>query len=386
MISYTLKHYFGFDGFRSLQKETITSTMNCKNVLTVLCTGGGKSLTYMLPAVLASKPTLVLCPIKSLIADQLARCDEIGIPACQFTGDVPTDIQNSQLEEVLSFKLIFLTPEVIEQGAVYDKLSFLLSDEGIERIVFDEAHTISTSGDTFRPVYKTVCEELAKSSCTKLLLSATINHKIECQLKGMFGHLLVYRNSIFREHLFLEVQEISGKLYDDIAAYVKGKERQCGIIYAVLPNDVANIHAELIKREINAVKYHGQLSEEIKSISIDKWMNGHVNVIIANSSFGMGIDRPDVRYVIHARIPPSMDDYFQQCERAGRDGPPALCRLYYRYSDKCTLHKLFSHQQSNQESQCAALDDFIVFLEDPVQCRHKGIMAYYGETRASIKY
>lgn len=114
----------------------------------------------------------------------------------------------------------------------------------------------------------------------------------------------------------------------------RSEQGECGIVYCVLPSHVSKLHGELLKRGINAVRYHGQLSEEVKSTSYAKWLNGDVKVIIANSSFGMGIDKPDVRYVLHAYVPTSIEEYFQQCGRAGRDGLPATCRLFYSIADK----------------------------------------------------
>ena len=174
------------------------------------------------------------------------------------------------------------------------------------------------------------------------------------------------------------------KLYD-LTDIIIEKEGQCGIIYAVLPSDVARIHSELVKRGINAVKYHGQLSEEVKTASMNKWIDQSAQVIVANSSFGMGVDRSDVRFVIHTHIPPSMDDYFQQCGRAGRDGSCALCRLYYNCSDKASLYKLFNIQENNaQDVQYANVVELVAFLENPVKCRLKAVMSYYGETRKNL--
>jgi superfamily II DNA helicase RecQ len=151
----------------------------------------------------------------------------------------------------------------------------------------------------------------------------------------------------------------------------------------VLPKDVSTVHAELLKNGINCLKYHGQLSEELKTNSFTKWMNGECKVMVANSSFGMGIDKKDVRYVIHARIPTSIEEYYQQCGRAGRDELPAKCVLFYKYGDKSTLLKLFQ-SQSEQTQQVASVNELINFLEDPVQCRHKCLMLFFGETTTNF--
>ena len=211
-----------------------------------------------------------------------------------------------------------------------------------------------------------------------------ISEKAQKILTGIFGNMLVYRNSVFRDTLILEVVERGNKLYDDLALFIKERAQQCGIIYCVLPKDVATVHAEILKRGIAAVKYHGQLSEEAKASSHSKWMSGEVKVIVANSSFGMGIDKPDVRFILHARIPTSVDEYFQQCGRGGRDGIYATCRLYFNYSDKAVLYKLFDKQSEVFDTQCSQLNDLINILEKPVHCRHKEIMVYFGDVRNSF--
>ena len=146
---------------------------------------------------------------------------------------------------------------------------------------------------------------------------------------------------------------------------------------------MAKIHAELLKRNINAVKYHGQLPEEVNTARFSKWMTGDADVIVASSSFSMGVDKKNVRFILHARMVTSVDEYFQQRGRGGRDGAPATCRLYYSRVDKSNLYKLFHKQDANFPSQCSALNDLIAILENPVHCRHNQIMAYFGEVRDS---
>ena len=199
-----------------------------------------------------------------------------------------------------------------------------------------------------------------------LLLNAMVPLRLDNELRDIFRNFCVYRNSVFRENLFLEVVERGAKFYDDMASFIVERKEQCGIVYCVMPSDVAKILVELLKRN-NAVKYHGQLYEKVKTASFSRWMAGDVEVIVANSSFGIGIDKKNVRFILHARMVSSVDEYFQQCGRAGRDGAPATCCLYYNHAD------------ANFLPQCSAVNDLIAILENPVNCRHNQIMAYFGD-------
>lgn len=383
LIDNTLRQYFGFTSFRPLQRETIMATMNGEDVMTVVGTGGGKTLMYLLPAVISSNITLVVSPTLSLIDDMLGRCHNLGISACKFTGEVPKELQYSQQLNIKQFKIVLGTPEMLKEGEFNSTVMSMIEKKEIERIVFDEAHTIVSWGNTFRPIYREVCEELAKTTCPKLLLSATVPAKIESELKDIFMGLVVFRSSIFRENLFLKVQERTSKFYDELKSFILERKGDSGIIYCVLPKDVSTIHADLLKNGIDCVKYHGKLSEEVKTDSYSKWVNGECRLIVANSSFGMGIDKKDVRYVIHGRIPTSVEEYYQQCGRAGRDGLPATCVLFYKYGDKNMLLKLFQ-MQSEQSQQIASVNELIHFLEDPVQCRHRSLMVFFGEKTTSF--
>ena len=181
----------------------------------------------------------------------------------------------------------------------------------VERTVVDEAHTICSWGNTFRPVYKAVAENPSKLKCAKLLLSAMVPEVHQLSLQEMFGNVTILRDSVFRENLFVEVKERPTKFYDEPTCFIREKGKG-GIVYCVFPDDVSKIQAELVKRNIICVKYHDQLSLAVREASFAKWSSGEVDVIVANSAFGMGIDKSDVRYVVHAKLRTSIDDYFQQ--------------------------------------------------------------------------
>ena len=250
----------------------------------------------------------------------------------------------------------------------------------LERIVFDEAHTICSWGSTFRPQYQSAANILARFPCPKLLLSATIPQQLISELSEVFGTLDIIKGSVLRDNIFLDVREkpSGSKFYDDLAECILRRNKECGIVYSVFPSDVSKIHSELLKRNVNCVKYHGQLSQLVKDSSYHKWESGEVGIMVANTSFGMGVDNKNVRYVIHAKMPTNLDEYFQQCGRAGRDGQPSTCILYYNYADKTALLKLF-YGSRNFAKQSHELNGLISFLEDPFTCRHSAIMKYYGE-------
>ena len=251
LINTTLLNYFGFPLFKPLQKETIVSTMAGKNVLAVIGTGGRKTLTYLLPAVLSSNPTLVISPMKSfLVDDALVCCLNTNILSCKFTGDVPHDVRDEQLQSIESFKIIFATPGCLEFGEPFRvKIDGLISVCQLERIVFDEAHTISSWGNTFRPNYKDVCKSLSNAKCPKLLLSASVPLKVENDLRDICGDFAVLHRAAYRDNLYLEVVERTGKFLDQPSDFILQNESQgaSGIVYCVLPHEVSKIHGKLLK-------------------------------------------------------------------------------------------------------------------------------------------
>ena len=301
-----------------------------------------------------------------------------------FRSGISEEEMTKNVMTLKDYKMVFTTPEMLLDRLI-DAVVSLDREQCLARIVFDEAHTFSTWGTTFRPQCKDAAEKMAELSAPKLLLSATVSHRIQEDLKSIFGKdsLTLISHSVFRDNLTFEVLERcnGSKFYDQLRDFILDHNDESGIIYCVIPNDVAKIHAELCKRGVNCVKYHGQLSDEMKCTSFEKWMNGEKRAIVANSSFVMGIDKSDVRYIIHVKLPTSIEEYYQQCGRTGRDGLPSTCKLFYDYADKMVLYKLFSQQQVNTLKQHKAVNDLIVLVENPVQCRHKLIMNYFEENR-----
>ena len=225
-----------------------------ENVLTVAGTGRGKSLMYLLPAVLSSKVTMVISPLKSLMDDSLIRCLNLNISACKFTGDVPLHTRTEQVNDLKNYRVIFVTPECLEDGeTLRQKVDELLTLNMLEQIVFDEAHTISMWGSTFRPKYKTVCESLSRVDCPKLLLSATISTNVESDVRSIFGNFKLYRTSVFRDNLNVEVIERTSKFMDELVKFIQemGSQNNSGIIYCVLARDVSHIHESCKSSEVS---------------------------------------------------------------------------------------------------------------------------------------
>ena len=230
----TLREYFGYQEFRPLQKEIVTATLKGENVLGVLETGSGKTLTFMLPAVLASKPTLVVSPTKSLIDDTMFCSQNLGLTCCKFTGEVPNDVQQQQFQEFSSYRLILATPEMLAEGADLELLEKARGTNIVERIVLDEVHTTCSWGNTFRPVYKAVAENLSKLKCAKPLLSATVPEVHQLSLQEMFGNVTILRDSVFRENVFVEVKERPTKFYDELTCFVREKAESSTVSFLMM--------------------------------------------------------------------------------------------------------------------------------------------------------
>jgi ATP-dependent DNA helicase RecQ len=330
-----LKEKFGFADFRPAQRQIVDLVMAGKNVLGVMPTGSGKSLCFQLPGLALPGLTLVVSPLIALMKDQVDHLEELRIPASVINSTVPRHIQQDRLEAAMSgkLKILYIAPERFQN----DEFRAALKRIRVSLFAVDEAHCVSMWGHDFRPDYlrlKKVIAELGKPPVIALTATATpaVRDDIVKQL-GIEGAVEIV-SGFDRSNLYLEVRETS-----TVAEKVRAISSLCtnaktGIVYAGTRRNVEDIHRSLRRNGIDAVAYHAGLSTAERKAVQDRFMSREAGIIVATNAFGMGIDRSDVRFVVHADIPDSVEAYYQEIGRAGRDGEPAQCLLLFNYADK----------------------------------------------------
>jgi ATP-dependent DNA helicase RecQ len=330
-----LHERFGFEDFRPAQQQVVDLVLQRRNVLAVMPTGSGKSLCFQLPALMLSGLTLVVSPLIALMKDQVDHLHDMGIPAGVINSTIPRTIQWDTFERAVAgeVKLLYVAPERFQNEEFRSAIRKL----NVSLFAVDEAHCVSTWGHDFRPDYlrlARVIHELGRPPVIALTATATpaVRADILKQLGIEDAHQIV--SGFDRSNLYLEVREV---------ATVSEKVRACvdlcrwgntGIIYAGTRRNVEEIHRSLRRNGIDAVAYHAGLSVNDRKSVQDQFMSRETGIIVATNAFGMGIDRPDVRFVVHSDIPDSLEAYYQEVGRAGRDGNPAYGLLLFSYADK----------------------------------------------------
>jgi ATP-dependent DNA helicase RecQ len=332
-----LHKHFGFNSFRGIQEEIIQRTLNNQHSLVIMPTGSGKSLTYQIPALLFNDLTVVISPLIALMKDQVDGLQKKSIDAIYINSSLDKKEREKRYRGIgeRKHRLLYVTPER------FRKPEFLkiLEKRKIGLLAVDEAHCISEWGHDFRPDY-TRLKEFRKmmSNPTTIALTATATPRVQddiIQQLGLAGsEVKTYHEGIERENLFLECHELWGeeeKLKNILR--IREKNPGNGIVYFVLIKDLNKMAELLSKKKIQFLKYHGDLGAEDRKRIQEQFMGGENNLVLATNAFGMGIDKENIRYVIHAQIPSSLEAYYQEIGRAGRDGEHSECSLLYDEQD-----------------------------------------------------
>lgn len=374
-----LKTVFGYDSFRSQQKEIITSILNHKDTLVIMPTGGGKSLCYQIPALILPGVTIVVSPLISLMQDQVAALNASGIQAVfmNSTLDYKTYLDNIQKIKEEETKIIYVSPE----GLSTSRFREIFSENNIEIscITVDEAHCVSQWGHDFRLDYLEIGSfrnYFPQASMIALTATATDQVRKDIIKNLQMKNPEVFISSFNRPNIFLEVQNKRDPL-TQVITYITKHHGESGIIYCNSRRQVDQLTDTLDNLGYSVLNYHAGLSDEIRSQNQEKFVKDEIQIMVATIAFGMGIDKPNVRYVINYDLPKSMEEYYQEIGRAGRDGLPSSALLLYSPGDISKIRFFFNDVANPQQSE-ALLQKMISYATSR-ECRRQNLLSYFSE-------
>ncbi len=374
-----LKKYFGYDTFRPMQADIVQSVYDKKDCLVLMPTGGGKSICYQIPAITMEGVAVVVSPLISLMKDQVEALKTNGIPAVYMNSSQSySDLQNieNQIFEN-KFKLIYVSPEKLVSQSFLPVLKKLK----ISLFAIDEAHCISSWGHDFRPEYTQL--NFLKSQFPHIPIIALTATADKLTRKDILSQLNLDDPSVFissfdRPNLSLEVRP-GQKRIEQILEFVKSRPKQVGIIYCLSRKSTEELAVKLLSHNIKAAAYHAMLPARERSQVQEDFINDKIQVVCATVAFGMGIDKSNVRWVIHYNLPKNIESYYQEIGRAGRDGAPADTILFYSSSDVMVYRDMFEDAGGvNKELQNAKLDRMLQFADAKI-CRRKILLNYFSE-------
>tara|TARA_Y100000991_G_C21974981_1_gene351719 strand:- start:322 stop:2145 length:1824 start_codon:yes stop_codon:yes gene_type:complete len=392
-LSEYLKKYFGHDSFREKQIQIIKGALKKNDQLVILPTGSGKSICYQLPALLGKGITVIISPLCSLIKDQVVSLKKKNIEVYSIYGDtsinMKTEICNNIIKDENDIKILYTTPETLDSNInLIESLLNLYHKGKLERFVIDEAHCISLWGNDFRASYRNLSkikDKFKGISIMALTATATIPVRKDIVNLLKFNKYKEYTKSYYRPNLNIKIMNKDKDHFNNLLIILKTKANQCGIIYCNSRKRCDELSEKLCNKGINCISYHAGLNNKERTNRENQWRDDIIHIVVATVAFGMGIDKCNVRFVIHYNIPSSIENYYQEIGRSGRDGLMSECILYYSYNDKIIWERLlrqneFGFKKNDYiDHQICKLNDMCKFCENILECRHCLLSSYLGE-------
>jgi ATP-dependent DNA helicase RecQ len=376
-----LKRVFGFDAFRSLQEKVIQNVLNKKDTLVIMPTGSGKSLCYQIPALLFNGLTIVVSPLISLMKDQVEQLRELGVPTVMLNSSLSYEeyMQNVSRVKKNEAKLLYVAPETLLKSNILEMLSTI----PVDCITIDEAHCISEWGHDFRPEYRQLVEvrkRFPRAVCMALTATATPRVRQDITNCLQFDQSNEFLDSFDRPNLFLRVFPKRNPS-SQVIRFLEKFQNQSGIIYCATRRQVDELSVLLANQGLSVRPYHAGLSDEERKENQELFIRDDVQIVVATIAFGMGINKSNIRFVVHYDLPKNIESYYQEIGRAGRDGVKAYCLLLLSYGDIYKVKYFINQKEDDLERRVAYihLNALLRFVETDV-CRRVPLLNYFGES------
>lgn len=386
LLDQALKHYFGYDTFRPGQQDIVARSLENRDQLVVMPTGGGKSLCYQLPALLMPGLTVVVSPLIALMQDQVQALQDNGIGATFLNSSIGLTETRQRLDAIFqgTIKLLYLAPERLLSDTFSPVLDDIYQQVGISAFAIDEAHCVSEWGHDFRPEYRQLASLRDRYARVPILaLTATATERVRQDIISQLAltNPAIHIASFNRPNLYYEVRPKEKSSYRELLSEIRNVRQGSGIVYCLSRRKVDELTSQLQRDRISALPYHAGLSDAERTENQNRFIRDDVQVMVATVAFGMGINKPDVRFVVHYDLPRNLESYYQEAGRAGRDGEPSRCVLFFGYGDLSIVNYLIEQKVDAHEQQIARqqLRQVLDYAEG-TDCRRRIQLRYFGES------